>query len=47
MLFALAFLRDLLTCMLQSRLIGLIQVAGLDLALTMSSTHPRTQVAGF
>ena len=47
MLFALAFLRDLLTCMLQSRLIGLIQVAGLVLALTMSSTHPRTQVAGF
>ena len=34
----------LLTLIVQSRLIGLIHVAGLVLALAMRSTHPRTQV---
>ena len=37
--------RDLVTSFLQSRLIGLIHVAGLVMALAMHSNNPRTQVA--
>jgi hypothetical protein len=37
--------RDFVTSYLQSRLIGLIHVAGLVMALAMHSNNPRTQVA--